>query len=545
MADDSAEQADQQPPQTIYVTTKTEDPSPSPLHPPSMGDVDMGDDDEESGSGSEEEDDDPNNPTDPNDPNRKKKKKRRRGLPGSSCEPCRKQHRACDGNRPCDRCSRNNRGEMCKYGIAPVTTRPRRKSKNAHSSGSDGEHVSTYIPQPVSITMGTPTDMAYAAAAAYPNTQDIQMQFDPNLMQQAAITMVAQATAPTLPVQDVQPEQQVMEDEREKLHEELQTLAQVLDNLHSQLQPAPTAQKTEQGDGSGGAANPPALDPIFLRDSLWRPPAVPTLYAPAGVKPSRGKIMTLDAKDQAEDGNSTTGRGKKRKPVRKFYPRALKGTTVGYSESELANLQFAKDLLAYFGGDFNNVSVGQHAQCVVYKDFIVYVNREFIELMRSPYENIIGRSMDDFVPEAFLQYHNHMFHRELVASGSSTIAFETVMARLDRTCFKCVFGMSLMKNANGKLVQKICTIYLNTIQEVEVPPGKTPVPYFETDYSRKVEYEEMPEPCKDPNNANDESRFPLYFAKACFEAKQIRDTRLTARRNKNAAASSSSQDPAR
>eukprot|EP00475_Leptophrys_vorax_P009110 TRINITY_DN1598_c0_g1_i1.p1 TRINITY_DN1598_c0_g1~~TRINITY_DN1598_c0_g1_i1.p1 ORF type:complete len:542 (+),score=126.88 TRINITY_DN1598_c0_g1_i1:30-1628(+) len=492
--------------------------SGSAQHTPkySDGDVEMndfGDDD----TGSSDDDDD----GDDADPNKKSKKKRRRGLPGSSCEPCRKQHRACDGNRPCDRCSRNNRGEMCKYGIAPVSTRPRRKSKNA-SSGSDGVDTptgQTYVTQPVGLPLSNSHDLAVvspgiAFATAFPHENMHRQHYADAMIQ--PVTIISQDSGFQ--------EQQVAEDERDKLHEELQSLAQVLDNLQSQLQPAASAPSQTKTDA-------PTLDPIFLRDSLWRPPAVPTLYAAAGTKPSRGKIMTLDAKDQTED-SSTSTRGKKRKPVRKFYPRALKGTTVGYSESELANLQFAKDLLAYFGGDFNNVSVGQHAQCVVYKDFIVYVNREFIELMRSPYENIIGRSMDDFVPEAFLQYHNHMFHRELVASGSSTIAFETVMARLDRTCFKCVFGMSLMKNGDGKLVQKICTIYLNTIQEVEVPPGKTPVPYFETEYSRKVEYEELPEPCKKPNGTHDESKFPLYFAKACFEAKQIRESRLTARRNK-------------
>jgi hypothetical protein len=146
--------------------------------------------------------------------------------------------------------------------------------------------------------------------------------------------------------------------------------------------------------------------------------------------------------------------------------------------------------------------------------------------------------MDDFVPEAFLQYHNYMFNREFIGSGSSTIAFETVMSRLDRTCFKCVFGMSFMKNNDGKVIQKICTVYLNTIQEVEVPPGPgpTPVPYLETDYARQVQYQEIPD---DPDTLRtvlrEESSFPLYFARACAQSRFIRDSRLISRTRKPSA----------
>lgn len=440
---------------------------------------------------------------------------------------------------------------MCRYGIAPVSTRPRRKPRGVSSTSTQNipqESIKYAVQQPQQIIIPVSSSSPEVTPqASYMPTYSV----DP--VQSVAIPTYNAANSSLVHVSDFQMNIEAgppIQDEREKLHSELQSLAQILDNLHQKLQP--TSEKSIKSEPLSGNPVVSELDPIFLRDSLWRPPAVPTLYAAAGIKPSRGQIMTLDTNNSEESFSlSSSLKGKKRKAVRKFYPRALKGTTVGYSESELVNLQFAKDLLAYFGGDFNNVSVGQHAQCVVYRDFIVYVNREFIDLMRSPYENIIGRSMDDFVPEAFLQYHNHMFHRELVVSGSSTIAFETVMARLDRTCFKCVFGMSLMKNADNKLVQKICTIYLNTIQEVEVPPGKTPVPYFETDYARKVEYETAPEPCKNSSKSDvDEARFPLYFAKACFEAKQIRESRLTARRTKglssansaNAASSQSTSD---
>lgn len=457
---------------------------------------------------------------------RRKLAAKNRGVPGSSCDPCRKQHRACDGNRPCGRCIRNNRVDICKFGPVPA------------SSGGSSFHSGSGIPSPIV------TDRLHSSSD-YRNSH-VMDQISGNrsnemLQGQNAIHSHPLSTQPSFHMAHAKPPQHNSstnstdddDDERLRLHRELQSLAHALDNLQSQLSPKVTAESP--ADICQPASGLPKLDPIFLRDSLWFPPSVPMLYATDGTTPHPGKIMTLvESKDDPNESSGVRVDSSKKSPTRKFvrrlYPRALRGTTVGYSSSELANLQFAKDLLAYFGGDCNNVSVGQHAQVVVYRETIIYVNKEFMDLVRSPYENVIGRSLDDFVPEAFLQYHNFVFHKELLASGSSTIAFETVLARLDRTCFRCVLGMSLMKNADGKLVQKVCTVYLNTVQDVEIPPGKTPVPYMETDYDRKIEYECLPKAIPGRNFQNSEEKFPLYFAKACYDAKAIREGRLTSRK---------------
>jgi len=121
--------------------------------------------------------------------------------------------------------------------------------------------------------------------------------------------------------------------------------------------------------------------------------------------------------------------------------------------------------------------------------------------------------------------HNYLFHSELINAGVSSIAFDTILARLDRTCFRCVLGMSIFRNDKRHVIQKVCTIYLNTVQDIAAPRGPTPVPFFEPVYKRRVQYEPLPPeetlPPKSSGNPSG-SPFPIYFIRDCHSAYCVR-----------------------
>jgi hypothetical protein len=108
----------------------------------------------------------------------------------------------------------------------------------------------------------------------------------------------------------------------------------------------------------------------------------------------------------------------------------------------------------------------------------------------------LGRALRDFIPRAFDQWHSFMFQRELLASGKSSVIFESVLSRLDGTCFKCFNSIEVFYDTQGRLSETLMTIQLSTVSDINVPPLPGGLPRFEPVISSDVEYPDSPVPWK-------------------------------------------------
>lgn len=82
-----------------------------------------------------------------------------------------------------------------------------------------------------------------------------------------------------------------------------------------------------------------------------------------------------------------------------------------------------------------------------------------------------------------------MFHREMLASRSSSITYETIFARCDGSLYRCFVNRVLSFDQFNRLGQEHYTIHLNTVEDlIEVPrleqslPRQTPGISLEVDY---------------------------------------------------------------
>ena len=80
--------------------------------------------------------------------------------------------------------------------------------------------------------------------------------------------------------------------------------------------------------------------------------------------------------------------------------------------------------------------------------------------------DLVGRCVDDFVPSGMVGYHKYLFSSQVLNSGSSTIAFHTVLKRPNGSHFQCIVGLSFLKNYRDNMVEKVCTVYLNSVRGI-------------------------------------------------------------------------------
>lgn len=141
-----------------------------------------------------------------------------------------------------------------------------------------------------------------------------------------------------------------------------------------------------------------------------------------------------------------------------------------FSSKDLARLQHSLHLLRLVGIKNHSPKVHLYAQIVLHKGIIKLCNQEFLDLVGGSSIEVVGRSMHDFIPRAFNQYFSYYFHRELIASGSSSVLFENILARLDGTVFRCYNTLHVLRDANDLLCESVLAIHLNTIQPLDIPP---------------------------------------------------------------------------
>lgn len=157
------------------------------------------------------------------------------------------------------------------------------------------------------------------------------------------------------------------------------------------------------------------------------------------------------------------------------------------------SLKHSRNILGQLGVTDLIPKVKLYAHLTMHKSVIKLINKEFMRLMRGKEEDFLGRSIRDFVPPAFDQWVFYMFHRELLASGSNSIIFNTVLSRLDGTLFKCLFGFSLFRSDDNVMYQTICTIHLNTVQDIDLPSLERPLRHCKSPMSFELDYPNSPE----------------------------------------------------
>eukprot|EP00475_Leptophrys_vorax_P038147 TRINITY_DN6674_c0_g1_i1.p1 TRINITY_DN6674_c0_g1~~TRINITY_DN6674_c0_g1_i1.p1 ORF type:complete len:393 (-),score=94.16 TRINITY_DN6674_c0_g1_i1:23-1201(-) len=173
---------------------------------------------------------------------------------------------------------------------------------------------------------------------------------------------------------------------------------------------------------------------------------------------------------------------------------------------ELIAIEHAQSLLKMLGSHLK-IKNNLYAEVACYKGAITFVSPEFLELFRArSKEELIGRGISDLIPPGLGQFMEYIIHREMLASGNSSMTFGILMARMDGTVFKCITNWSMMLDAqNSTNMQDIIGIHLDSVEDLpHVAPVETPLPIRKPKISLELDYPESPNPCSEKSKQQQE-----------------------------------------
>jgi PAS domain-containing protein len=380
------------------------------------------------------------------------------------CDQCRQNSRICNGTRPCENCLRSGMSHMCSL-----------------------LYSNNGIPQQVN---GIPQQLVNYA-------QPVQLPVFPT-NSTAQLPLNLQAAQKPLNI----PSHNNTRLNMQNIMEDIRQLKSVVSSLQhrileaSQQQASPTIPSrhgsTDLGNhsSSSDASDWDIYDPDFFQkqnDNLNLPGDLDVGLLAESVWSPLGFI--------ANDDGNTAPRPASVVPHHEL-PESSAIRLDGYSDTELARMRHALDLLHCFGITLDHrPKIELYAQVVSHKSVIKTCNEEFCELVRGKREDVLGRCIRDFTPRAFDQWQNFMFQRELLASGKSSVIFETVLARLDGTIFKCFNSVQVFYDTQGRLTETLLSIQLSTVTDLKLPPLPGGLPRTEPFQMPDLDYPDSPITC--------------------------------------------------
>jgi len=90
---------------------------------------------------------------------------------------------------------------------------------------------------------------------------------------------------------------------------------------------------------------------------------------------------------------------------------------------------------------------------------------------------------------------SYVFHREILASQCNSVVFEAILGRYDGTAFKCMCNFTVFQDEDNQACQEILSIHLDTVEDLNIPARKGPVPVTIPPLSLEIDYPESPHEC--------------------------------------------------
>lgn len=154
----------------------------------------------------------------------------------------------------------------------------------------------------------------------------------------------------------------------------------------------------------------------------------------------------------------------------------------------------ARSILRSLGVSESNFNLKRnlYAEVVVRKGIVRLANPEFLALIRAPIDEVIGMSIRDIIPKGFEQYISYVLHREMMASGKTSLLFECICGRKDGTCFRSFVNWTQFHDDEDRVVQEIMAFHLCSVEDLDVPPVDVPIEKTKPPLSLESEYPDSP-----------------------------------------------------